>query len=81
MCTGKSNVTKTTFTCIGKKVYMVYADRLSGYPLVKMWQKDPSAGQVIKQLQEYFSLFGKPLKFRSDGGCQFDNKEMRKFFR
>merc|ERR1712015_89299 len=73
------DVTSADLFYNGKKVYMVYVDRLSGYPMVKMWQKDPSAVQVIKQLQEYFSLFGKPLKFRSDGGSQFDNKEMRKF--
>ena len=36
---------------VGKKVYMIFADRLSGYPLV--------------------------LKFKSDGGAQFDSKEMR----
>ena len=64
---------------VGRKVYMIYADRLSGYTLVSMWTKDPNTNQVIRQLQQYFSLFGKPLKFRSDGGPQFDNKEMSKF--
>lgn len=53
---------------VGKKVYMVYADRLSGYPLVKMWNNDSNTKQVIMELQQIFSLFGKPLKFRSDGG-------------
>ena len=28
---------------------------------------------------EYFSQFGKPLKFKSDGGPQFGSKEMEKF--
>ena len=64
---------------VGKKVYMVYADRLSGYPLVKMWNNDPNTKQVIMELQQIFSLFGKPLKFRSDGGSQFNNREMKKF--
>ena len=57
---------------VGRKVYMIYADRLSGYPLVAMWLKDPTSAQIIRQVQQYFSLFGKPLKFRSDGGSQFD---------
>ena len=35
---------------VGRNVYMVYADRLSGYPLLSMWTKDPTTGQVIKQL-------------------------------
>lgn len=64
---------------VGKKVYMIYADKLSGFPLVNVWLKDPTTSQVIKQLQKYFSLFRKPLKFKSDGGSQFDSKEMRTF--
>ena len=64
---------------VGRNVYMIYADRLSGYPLVAMWPKDPTSKQVIRQLQQYFSLFGKPLKFRSDCGAQFDSREMKMF--
>ena len=52
---------------IGGKVYMVYADRLSGYPLVTMWEKDPTCNQVVNKLRKYFSLFGKPIRFTSDG--------------
>ena len=63
----------------GKKVYMVYADRLSGYPIANMWYGDPSTKQVIKVLQQHFSMFGKPLKFKSDGGSQFSSREMVKF--
>ena len=54
---------------------------MSGYLLVTMWYKDPNTSQVIKVLQQYFYLFGKPLKFRSDGGSQFDSMEMRKFLK
>ena len=59
----------------GGKVYMILADRLSGYPLVDSWMKDPTSRQVIRKLMEYFSQFGKPLKFRSDGDPQFGSKE------
>ena len=41
---------------------MIYADRLSCYPLVSMWTKDPTTAHVIRQLQQYFSLFGKPFR-------------------
>lgn len=58
---------------IGKKVYIISADRLSGYPLANVWTKDPTTNRVVKQLQQYFSLFGKPLKFKSGGGAQFDS--------
>ena len=64
---------------VGKKVYMIFADRLSGYPLVNVWTKDLTTNQVVKQLQQYCSPFGKPLNFKSDGGAQFDSKEMREF--
>ena len=64
---------------VDKQVYMVYTDGLSEYPLVTMWYKNPNIGQVIKVMQQYFSLFGKPLEFKSDGGSQFDSMEMRKF--
>ena len=59
----------------GGKVFMIFADRLSGYPLVDSWMKDPTSRQVIRKLMEYFSQFGKPLKFRSDGDPQFGSKE------
>ena len=63
----------------GGKVFMIFADRLSGFPLVDSWAKDPSANQVIRKLKWYFSLFGKALKFKSDGGSQFTSKEMHDF--
>ena len=43
---------------VGGNVYMVYADRLSGYSLVTMWEKDPTCNQVVCELRKYFSLFG-----------------------
>lgn len=59
---------------------MGYAGRLSGYPLLSMCTRDQTTGQVIKPFQQYFSLFGKPVKFKSDGNAQFDGKEMRALF-
>ena len=59
---------------VGKKGNMIFADRLSGYPLVNVWTNGPTTNQVVKQLQWHFSLFGKPLKFKSDGGAQFNSK-------
>ena len=44
-----------------------------------MWPKDPSCNQVVRRLRKYFSLFGKSVKFKSDGGPQFIEKEMQKF--
>ena len=49
------------------RVFMVIADRLSGLPLVETWTKHPTTRQVVKKLKQYFSLFGNPIKFKSDG--------------
>ena len=65
----------------GGKVFMIFADRLSGYPMVDTWSRDPTTQQVKRVLMHYFSLFGKPLKFKSDGGSQFSSKEMQDFLR
>ena len=53
---------------------------MSGYPIANMWNFDPTTKQVIKVLRQYFSMFGKPLKFKSDGGSQFASREMAIFF-
>ena len=60
---------------------MIFADRLSGYPMVDAWPREPTTQQVKRVLMHYFSLFGKPLKFKSDGGSQFSSKEMQDFLR
>ena len=60
---------------------MIFADRLSGYPMVDTWSRDPTTQQVKRVLMHYFSLFGKPLKFKSDGGSQFSSKEMQDFLK
>ena len=60
---------------------MIFADRLSGYPMVDTWSRDPTTQQVKRVLMHYFSLFGKPLKFKSDRGSQFSSKEMQDFLR
>ena len=44
---------------IGPKYFQVYVDRLSGYPLVKCWMKQPSLAQVIKELRAQQKSFEK----------------------
>ena len=61
----------------GGKVFMIFADRLSGFPVVYSWAEDPTTNQVIMKLKQYFSLFRKALKFKSDGGSQFGSREMK----
>ena len=64
----------------GGKCYLVYVDRLSGWPEVHSFgTSDPSAETVAKILRRYFSLTGVPVKFRSDGGPQFTSASFRSF--
>ena len=65
----------------GGKVFMIFANRLSGFPMVEAWSRDPTTQQVKRVLMHYFSLFRKPLKFTSDGGSQFTSKEMQDFLK
>ena len=63
----------------GGRAFLVYADRLSGYPLVAEWTSDPSSRQVIQKIRGWFTSMGIPVKFRSDGGPQFKAKEFQTF--
>jgi hypothetical protein len=50
---------------------LVYIDRLSGWPAVHRWHRDPTAKDVIAAIAENFVDLGVPNRFRSDGGPQF----------
>jgi transposase InsO family protein len=60
---------------------MVYADRLSGFPFVKEWRKDPNASEVLKEVRRYFVDMGVPVQMCTDGGPQFAAKEFRDFLK
>jgi hypothetical protein len=51
---------------------LVYADRLSGWPVVHQWRRDPTAREVIQAVVHNFVELGVPMRFRSDNGPQFD---------
>jgi hypothetical protein len=65
----------------GGKMYMVYADRLSGFPFVKEWRKDPNASEVLKEVRRYFVDMGVPVQMRTDGAPKFAAKEFRGFLK
>ena len=43
-----------------------------------MWNQYTNTSKIVKTLQKYFSMFGKPLWFKSDGRSQFTSKEMKR---
>ena len=62
------------------KQYLIYADRLSGWPMVKMFNQGATAGKLITSLRKFFSATGVPEIFRCDGGPQFKADVLMKFF-
>lgn len=57
----------------GSLHFLVYADRLSGWPIVHQWRHDPSAREVTQAIVENFVDLGVPVRLRSDNGPQFDS--------
>jgi hypothetical protein len=49
----------------GGKMYMVYADRLSGFPFMKEWRKDPNASEALKEVRRHFVHMGVPVQMRT----------------
>jgi len=71
-------VSADLFSLAGK-TFLVFVDRLSGFPLIAEWRNDPSSQQVAYECREFFSLVGVPTKFRSDQGPQFAAASFKKF--
>jgi transposase InsO family protein len=56
----------------GQLHVLVNADRLSGWPVVHRWRRDPTAWEVLHAVIDNFAELGVPMRFRSDNGPQFD---------
>jgi hypothetical protein len=56
----------------GQLHVLVYADRLSGWPIVHRWKRDPTVREVLHAVIDNFNELGVPIRFRSDNGTQFD---------
>ncbi|XP_043200358.1 uncharacterized protein LOC122369578 [Amphibalanus amphitrite] len=63
----------------GGRTYLVYVDRLSGWPYVTVCPRTASADHLTRQLRLMFSQTGVPTVFRSDGGPQFASGTLRRF--
>ncbi|CAA9994686.1 unnamed protein product, partial [Nesidiocoris tenuis] len=66
----------------GGKNFMVYVDRLSGWPIiVQFGTRCPNSAAVINSLRRIFSDTGIPIRIRCDGGPQFSSLEFKEFLR
>lgn len=64
----------------GHNNYLIYADRLSGWPTVTAWMgKTPTSADIIGALKKSFVDLGIPVRLRSDGGPQFASAETSSF--
>ena len=61
--------------------FLVYADRLSGWPIVVSCKREATSRTLVCSLREIFSSTGVPNVLRSDGGPQFSAHHTRDFLR
>ena len=61
------------------KDYLIYTDRLSGWPMVQMFTRGATAVKLLSTLRNFFSATGVPEILRSDNGPQFNAGITKKF--
>ena len=61
------------------RTYLVYVDRLSGWPCVSDMDHQATAKNLLTALREMFSYTGVPVVLRTDGGPQFTAGITRRF--
>ncbi|XP_064106762.1 uncharacterized protein K02A2.6-like [Macrobrachium nipponense] len=64
---------------ISGKTFLVYIDRLSGWPYVSSCNGSPSAAQLVSLLRPIFSDTGMPVVLKTDGGPQFASSTLQHF--
>ena len=61
------------------RLYLIYADRFSGWTEVASTHTDSKASTICNILRRYFISFGVPEELSSDGGPPFSSHEMENF--
>ncbi|KAK3874801.1 hypothetical protein Pcinc_020289 [Petrolisthes cinctipes] len=64
---------------VAGRTYLVYIDRLSGWPHVTACPRHASADHLIRVLRSVFADTGVPVILRTDGGPQFTSSSVRRF--
>ena len=64
---------------VAGRTYLVYADRLSGWPYITICPRTASAEHLTRELRAMFSQTGVPTVLRTDGGPQFTSGTLRRF--
>lgn len=74
------SVSADFFTTAGKS-FLVYVDRLSGWPVVVACGTDTTAAATIRHFCRIFRDLGVPVRLRTDGGPQFASHAFQDFLR
>ncbi|KAK3880187.1 hypothetical protein Pcinc_015318 [Petrolisthes cinctipes] len=64
---------------VAGQTYLVYIDRLSGWPHVTACPRHASADHLIRVLRSVFADTGVPVILRTDGGPQFTSSSVQRF--
>ena len=62
-------------------MFLVYVDRLSGWPVVAACGTNTTAASTIRFCRMFFRDLGVPVRLRTDGGPQFTSSEFEDFLR
>ena len=64
---------------VAGQTYLVYADRMSGWPYITICPRTASAEHLTRELRMLFAQTGVPAVIRTDGGPQFTSGTLRRF--
>ena len=63
------------------KGYLIYADRLSGWPCIAEYGREATSRATMTLLRNLFQDVGVPVRLRTDGGPQFSSSAFRSFMK
>ena len=69
------------FFSVAGKSFLVYADRLLGWPVVVMCGCDTTTSAAIAFFRRFFRDLGVPVQLRTDRGPQFTSRDFSDFLR
>ena len=61
--------------------YLVFADKMSGWPFFKKIGRSATSSDVIRAIRSWFSVVGAPRRLTTDNGPQFDSHRFKEFCR
>ena len=63
------------------KTWLVLADRFTGWLSLFYYPKEASASDLVKDMKDYFAIFGIAEHFSSDSGPQFKSNQFQSFLK